>query len=214
MIWFSSDTHYHHNNVIRFCSRPFQSVEEMNEILIHRWNSLVKQEDSVYFLGDFSLAFRPIETISQRLLGKKFFVAGNHDFIHSYNKKSRTPENRAKWIQKYQEYGWEILPEQTTLDVPGLATFNLCHLTYKNMNNKDTTQQYDDKYTNWRPQNDGKVLLCGHTHEKTGKINGGINVGVDVWNGYPVSIDQIAKLVADPREIIPPPKWGQTLLDI
>lgn len=70
MIYFTSDHHFWHANIIRYCNRPFNSVEKMNEILIQIWNDLVAPEDEVYYLGDFSLAARPVEIYTQKLNGK------------------------------------------------------------------------------------------------------------------------------------------------
>lgn len=191
-IFFSSDSHYYHQNVIKYCARPHLTVEEMNEDMIAKWNNIVKPEDTAYVLGDFSLAFRPVEAFSFRLNGTRYLVPGNHDFLHSYHKKSRTPENQEKWIQKYKDYGWNVLPEQTTLDLEGLGTVNLCHHPYAT----EYELKEGDKYKNWRPVDDGKILLCGHVHEKwqTRKSPAGtlmINVGVDVNGFVPVSLEQI-----------------------
>ena len=53
-VWFTSDTHFWHDNIIRFCNRPFESVVEMNEELIRRWNETVPADGVVFHLGDFS----------------------------------------------------------------------------------------------------------------------------------------------------------------
>lgn len=200
MIYFTSDEHYWHQNVIKYCSRPYANVDEMNEDLVLRHNSVVKPEDTVYRLGDFSLAFRPVEIYPHRLNGTKYLIPGNHDFCHSYHKKSRNKENREKWLQKYLDHGFIILPEQTTLSIEGLATFNLCHHPYS----KDEYHEPDqaDKYARWRPVDDGRILLCGHIHEKwkTNRSDKGtlmINVGVDVWDFKPVSLDQIVQLISE-----------------
>lgn len=200
MIFFSSDQHYWHNNVIRYCTRPHASVEEMNEDMVLKWNQTVGPEDTVYVLGDFSLAFRAVETFPQRLMGNKILVPGNHDFCHSYHKKSRHKENQEKWIQKYRDHGFLVLPEQTTLDIEGLGTVNMCHHPYADKTTVKDEGGYEDKYAKWRPNDDGKVLLCGHIHEKwhTKKSSKGtlmINVGVDVNGFKPVSADQIIELV-------------------
>lgn len=193
MIYFSSDQHYWHNNVIRYCARPYASVEEMNEDMVLKWNTIVRPEDTVYVLGDFSLAFRAVETFPQRLMGNKILVPGNHDFCHSYHKKSRTPENREKWIQKYRDHGFTVLAEQVTLDLEGLGTVNMCHHPYAG---PYELEGGGDKYEKWRPVDDGKILLCGHVHEKwqTRKSPKGtlmINVGVDQHGFAPVSLEQI-----------------------
>ena len=52
MIWFTSDLHLGHRAAISMCERPFETVEEMNEILIRNFNSCVKKNDTVYILGD------------------------------------------------------------------------------------------------------------------------------------------------------------------
>ena len=56
MIYFTADTHFGHENVIRFCSRPYATAAEMDEALIENWNSRVKGNDTVFILGD--LLFR------------------------------------------------------------------------------------------------------------------------------------------------------------
>lgn len=55
-IWFTSDLHFGHKNIIRFCDRPWNSVEEMDEALINNWNSVVGDDDIVFDLGDFAFA--------------------------------------------------------------------------------------------------------------------------------------------------------------
>lgn len=54
-IWFTSDTHFGHANIIKYCNRPYKDTEEMNADLIKRWNSTVGKDDLVWHLGDFSL---------------------------------------------------------------------------------------------------------------------------------------------------------------
>lgn len=53
--FFTSDTHFNHANIIRFCNRPFKDVEQMNETLIANWNRVVGTNDIVFHLGDFCL---------------------------------------------------------------------------------------------------------------------------------------------------------------
>ena len=76
-VWFSSDLHLGHDNVIKLSKRPFNSIEEMDETLIHNWNELVKPEDVAYILGDF--AWRDVGKYASRLHGNINLVLGNHD---------------------------------------------------------------------------------------------------------------------------------------
>lgn len=211
MIWFTSDLHLGHGNVIKYCNRPFGSKEEMesgvfskdtvlkmNDTLVSNWNNIVNPADEIYCLGDISLGIKTLEEYSSRLNGKKYLVPGNHDYCHSYHKKSRTHEKREAWILKYLELGWHVLDEQIVLELDSLR-FNVCHHPYADVDlrdNKKNDGSYSDKYEKWRPIDDGNLLLCGHIHErwKTKKSPKGslmINVGVDVWDMKPVSLEEI-----------------------
>lgn len=79
-IWLISDTHFNHRNIIRYCDRPFSSVEEMNITLIENWNSVVNNNDRVFMLGDFCLSGKnKIVEIGKQLRGRKTLILGNHD---------------------------------------------------------------------------------------------------------------------------------------
>lgn len=79
-IWFTSDSHFCHKNIIKYCDRPFFDVEEMNLELIRRWNSVVAEDDVVYHLGDIYLgpADRAASLI-HALNGRIILIRGNHD---------------------------------------------------------------------------------------------------------------------------------------
>ena len=74
------DTHFHHENIITYCRRPFRSAAEMNEVLIENWNKAVDDKDIVLHFGDWLLGTteQMFENI-QRLKGKKYLIKGNHD---------------------------------------------------------------------------------------------------------------------------------------
>lgn len=75
-----SDTHFFHSRVIQFENRPFDTVEEMNEILIANWNKIIKPEYLIFHLGDVSLTgFDKSQSVISRLNGHKFLIKGNHD---------------------------------------------------------------------------------------------------------------------------------------
>ena len=81
MIWFTSDLHLGHRSAINMCGRPFETVEEMNETIIGNFNSCVKNDDTVYILGDITHRI-PVAEANQmisRLNGKKILCKGNHD---------------------------------------------------------------------------------------------------------------------------------------
>jgi len=77
-LFFTADTHFGHKNIINYARRPFKSVEEMDEVLIRNWNSVVNWNDKVVFVGDFCL--KDFEKYRSRLNGEIIFVFGNHDY--------------------------------------------------------------------------------------------------------------------------------------
>lgn len=78
--FFTSDTHFGHANIIRFCNRPFQNVEEMNEVLIENWNKVVSKDDTVFHLGDFAFGGSSVwNSIIPRLNGHINLIIDNHD---------------------------------------------------------------------------------------------------------------------------------------
>lgn len=78
--FFVADPHFDHERIMRYCKRPFKTIEEMNETLIQNWNAAVKRGNTVYILGDF--AFKNHMTHFHRLNGKKILIRGNHDHMN------------------------------------------------------------------------------------------------------------------------------------
>jgi len=78
--FFIADTHFGHEQIIRFENRPFQDARHMDDILIANWNKAVSHQDRVFMLGDFSLGEQAsIVELILRLNGYKIFILGNHD---------------------------------------------------------------------------------------------------------------------------------------
>lgn len=88
MYYFSSDHHFGHHNVIKFCNRPFNNVTEMDIELINRHNSVVNKNDTVIIIGDFSFYNkRKTYDIIKQLNGQLIFIRGSHDrWLKPYNK--------------------------------------------------------------------------------------------------------------------------------
>lgn len=84
-VFITSDHHFYHRNIIKYCNRPYSTVFEMNEDMIDRWNKVVSKNDKVYHLGDLALAgekdeyFKKVKKLRHRLNGEIFLLVGNHD---------------------------------------------------------------------------------------------------------------------------------------
>ncbi len=82
MIWFTSDTHFGHANVLNFTDRPFGDIAHMNRALINAINERVAPTDDLYILGDFSYQMTAVEAAALRSkinCRKVHIVPGNHD---------------------------------------------------------------------------------------------------------------------------------------
>lgn len=78
-IWLISDTHFNHEKIIEYCNRPFKNVNDMNENIIKNWNSVVKNGDKVYHLGDFGFGSKEqVKDIVSQLNGDIYLIRGNH----------------------------------------------------------------------------------------------------------------------------------------
>lgn len=96
MKYYISDLHFGHHNVLKFDSRPFGSVEEMNQVLIDNWNNTIKPNDEVYLLGDIFWKNDYADEILPKLKGQKHLIKGNHDKINN------TMQKHYESIQEYK----------------------------------------------------------------------------------------------------------------
>jgi calcineurin-like phosphoesterase family protein len=176
--YFTSDQHYGHANIIKYCNRPFRDVDDMRETMIANHNSVVKDGDEVWHLGDFSMSEKQVQPILSRLNGKHILVMGNHDICHPLNRRCD-----AGAIGRYLDYGFEAV----LMDLEDMG-FLMHHMPYS------SPDEHDKRYLKHRPGDSGKILLHGHVHEKWKTRGRMINVGVDVWNFTPVSLDTIKDL--------------------
>lgn len=182
MIWFSSDQHFGHQNILNFARRPFSDMKNQTKLLVMNWNEVVGHDDTVFVLGDFALGkINETLPIAHHLNGTKILVAGNHDRCFS----GHGPKHKL-WIPKYIEAGFVGVIEKADLYFGDYdLKLTLSHFPFS-----------DDKYGNGRfdrqrPVDDGQWLLHGHTHSKE-RINGRqIHVGVDARSYYPVSLETI-----------------------
>lgn len=174
-IWFTSDTHFHHKNVIAYCNRPFVSIEHMNEALITNWNAYVKPDDLIYILGDFCFGgVSKIKAINERLNGKKWLIRGNHD------------DERV--LKRGGELGFFCVTDSCREGFRWATNgidLTMSHYPYEG----DSSEI--DRYVERRPIDYGRWLLHGHVHN-TWKIKDRmINVGCDVWDYKPIHLDQV-----------------------
>lgn len=169
MIYFTSDLHFGHKNIIKLYDRPFESIEQMDSDLIENWNSRITNNDTVYILGD--LFFRntlPVTDYLLKLRGKKHLIMGNHD---------------RSWIKKVNLSEYFVKVDNMMFVSDGKHKITLCH--YPMMA--------------WPHMNSNGYMVFGHIHQNTNAFYWPIikqsplmlNAGIDVNNYHPVTFDEL-----------------------
>lgn len=150
--FFTSDTHFSHSNVIKYCHRPFRNAGEMNRTLIDNWNSVVGQDDTVYHLGDFAFD-KPenIKRILSHLNGRKHLILGNHDKIIRRKRPEFLHSDLFHSIEDFKE-----------ISIDGIKVV-LCHYGMRV----------------WNKSHYGSIQLHGHSHGSLTPIGRSVDVGVD-----------------------------------
>jgi calcineurin-like phosphoesterase family protein len=170
--FFTADHHFNHKRIIEYSSRPFKDVDEMNEVLIRKWNDKVKPKNTVYHLGDFAFGNPENKiTILKRLNGTINFILGSHDkdlpeVVETFNKKQETASHK-------------IIGYLTTVCVEKME-ITLCHYSMRTWPKSH--------YNTWH--------LFGHSHGKLEGWGKSFDVGVDAWRFEPLSFHEIEKIMA------------------
>lgn len=171
MIFYVSDLHLWHANIIRYSNRPFDSVEEMHKAIISNWNSVVGKNDTVYILGD--IGFRNANmwgTVLNRLNGEKHLIKGNHDNVN-INK-----VDLSKYFKSVQDY-----------------------LEINDKGRKVVLFHYP--ILEWNGYFNGSYHIYGHIHNNENRtkevlrtIDRAYNAGIDVNDYFPKTLDQLIAL--------------------
>ena len=177
-IYFTSDTHFDHKNIIQLEDRQFNNLEEMKKTMIANWNAVVKEEDTVYHLGDFVFGGYPKWVdLLPKLNGRKILIQGNHD---SSNVVKRLVKEG--YLQELHEVGMKMKVEGYNLW--------LSHYPME---------------IGHRPL---KYSLHGHIHSIPSNYLNQINVGVDSPLlrhkpfGQPISLGELVDILNEQEPLV------------
>jgi len=167
MIYFTSDLHLGHKNIIKYCNRPFQSVAEMDLAIINNWNSIITPKDEVYILGDVTFNREQLLYYMSQLAGRIYIIPGNHDnWVKQLN---RTPI-----VYSISMFPVMLLPQ--LCEIEGII---LCHYQMKN----------------WNKAHYNSIHLYGHSHGNSIPEGKSMDVGVDCNNFIPISLDEVISIM-------------------
>ena len=170
--FFTSDTHFDDPYSIQYFNRPFKSVDEMNAVMVERWNHVVTEHDTVYHLGDFTLDdIHHFTSWVSQLNGTIKILPGSHD--HPWLKDFRASDKV------------QVLAPLVSLEFPDIVAGTspqvvvLCHYSMQV----------------WDRSNHGSWHLFGHSHGKLEGIGLSFDVGVDCTEFTPLSLDEITSKI-------------------
>lgn len=171
-IWIISDTHFGHENIIRYCDRPFKNAKEADEKMIENWNSVVKDGDIVYHLGDVYFGVNGRDAVS-KLKGRKRLILGNHD------------NGKDQFLQKHFQkiMVWRMFPEFGLL---------LSHIPL----HKQSMERWEtsiDANTGRDKEEVAYYLrnVHGHIHDRNSPTEDHYNVSVEQINYTPINIEEL-----------------------
>jgi calcineurin-like phosphoesterase family protein len=179
-VFFTSDQHFGHENIIRYCDRPFASVETMDREMIHRWNEVVGPKDIVFHLGDF--------TLGDWSMAHKYFSK-----LTGYIKVLSYPwHHDRRWLEDAEfDFRIELLPPMVVLEIPGLGkdghplAITMCHYPV----------------AVWDRRHYGAWHLHGHSHGRHDSSAHSLDVGVDCHDFRPVSLTEIMSIFEEKEAV-------------
>jgi calcineurin-like phosphoesterase family protein len=175
-VFITADQHFHHKNIISFCDRPFTNVLDMDETLINNWNKVVKPQDWVIHLGDF--------TLEGGRIAQEYFSQLNGDICllsYPWHHDKRWLKTKLP-LKSKSGFDIRLWPSMVILEIPQLGrdgyyalTITLCHYPL----------------AVWDREHYGGWHLHAHSHGKYEGEGYILDVGVDIHNFTPISLGNI-----------------------
>ena len=169
MVCFIADPHFGHENIIEMSGRPYYNIQEMNFDMIQKWNRKIKNNDTVYVLGDMFFRCDNPEYILSQLNGQKHLIVGNHD---------------GSWITKIDVNKYFVSVNILLETSIGSVGATLCHYPLVTWKHQKKTYMihghiHNDTDSEYWP------LLCSNPRI--------LNAGVEINNYEPVTLEELIK---------------------
>jgi calcineurin-like phosphoesterase family protein len=171
--FFTSDTHFDDEYAIQYFNRPFKSVDEMNTVMVEKWNSIIGDNDIVYHLGDFTLDdIHHFTKWASQLNGNIKILPGSHD---------------GPWLK-------DFVPSEKVQVIAPLVSAEFPEVMIDEHPQHIVMCHYSMQV--WDRSNHGSWHLFGHSHGKQKGIGLSFDVGVDCTNFVPLSLEEVATKMA------------------
>ena len=171
-VFFTSDLHLGHKRILELTSRPYQTVEQMNEGLLHKWNEVVPKDGHTFILGDLSFMNnrKTLEWLEQAN-GSKYLIRGNHDHLATYVK------DHFEWVRSLTNI--RVIDKDINT---GIQNIVMCHFPI----------------LSWENMHVGWWMAHGHSHGTLDPNPNAkrIDVGIDCW-GQPIDYQTMKNYLKD-----------------
>lgn len=164
--WYTADPHFGHENIIKFCDRPFRSANHMDAVLMQNLWARVGPNDALWIVGDFAFGQKAKD---REWLTKLFFklpgverhlIVGNHD------------------LEPTLALPWDSVSHLAEVkDGPDNQMHTLCHYPM----------------ITWNRARRGALQIFGHVHKNWKGSSNSVNAGVDVWDYMPMRFEDLAR---------------------
>jgi calcineurin-like phosphoesterase family protein len=215
MIWIAADLHIGHKNILKYQPERIDilalpddaTIDEHDDALIDRWNSVVGYDDEVWYLGDLAMGQRH-ENIPKtaRLNGRKAIIApGNHDTgLWRIPPTARYDIDKIAAQRKlFQDAGWSLPPEGWLGDVWDIEDVKV---TYGHLPLAGTPdhESEEGRFTKLMLEDRGQLHVHGHSHGNQGRVHGDglrqFDVGVDANSLLPTRWGEVVSWVLSHKD--------------
>lgn len=184
----TADHHFGHANIIKYCNRPFSNAEEMDAIMIERWNEVVGLDDEVWHLGDFTLGGLALANkYFTQLNGQLKLIQGSHDWRWVKNWRGESDDDLGGFLMPALSASGQFpqLYFDRVVDFKHAGTYVvLCHYAMRS----------------WPRSYHGSIHLYGHSHGRLSPWVNSLDVGVDNHNFTPLRMEEAIRLAKEQRK--------------
>ena len=178
--WYTADPHFGHENIIKLCNRPFETLAQMDAILMENLNARVGPKDRLWIIGDFAYGRKSknrkwlAELFHQLPGAEQHLIIGNHDLAST---------NDLPWTS-IGNHG-----PAPTLDLPWTSINHMAEVRDGSKNQVHTLFHYP--MLTWNHARHDALQIFGHVHGNWKGSRNCVNAGVDVWDFAPVRFEEL-----------------------
>jgi len=164
--WYCADPHFGHDAIVQFCNRPFKNADEADEVILRNLHERVGPGDQLWLLGDFALGHKKLDKKWLREIFDRLPGAEQHLIVGNHD-------------------------DEIIQSLPWTSVSHIAEIRDGSKRHYNTLFHYP--LLTWNNSRRGAYCLFGHVHDNFLGTRNCVNVGLDVWDFYPASFDEIER---------------------